>query len=119
MREGGVPLEDLAYQVKLHFDLPEKSMKNEALHQPYQCAVQLLNSGRKVNRGSTVSFVKVKPFFYGGKKFTVKPIDLVKDTQEINVEDYVKNLRTALSQIFKPMNLSFEEGKRTTLADFI
>jgi len=119
LRRGKVSLEDLAYQVKLHFDLLEKSAKDEALHQPYQCAVQLMDSGRKVSRGSMVSFVKVKPFIYGGKKFTVKPLDLVKSIQEINVEDYVKNLRTALSQVFKPMNLSFDEGQRTTLADFI
>ena len=106
LRRGEIPLEDLAYQVKLHFDLAEKSMKDETMHQPYQCAVQLMDAGRKVSRGSTVSFVKVKPFIYGGKKFTVKPLDLVRSVQEINVEDYVRNLRTALSQVFKPMKLS-------------
>ena len=119
LRKGEVPLEDLVYQVKLHFNLAEKSMKDEALHQPYQTAVQLIDSGRKVSRGSIVSFVKVKPFIYEGKKFTVKPLDLVKSFQEINVEDYVRNLRTALNQVFKPMNLSFDERQRRTLADFI
>jgi len=119
LRAGEVPLEDLAYQVKLHEDSAERLVKDEPMHQPYQCAVQLMDSGRKISRGDTVSFVKVKPFIYGGKKFTVKPLDLVKSVREINVDDYVKNLRTALSQVFKPMNLSFDEGQRTTLADFI
>ena len=119
LRSGRVSLDDLAYQVKLHFDLTERSIRDEALHQPYQCAIQLADSGRKVNRGNVVSFVKVKPFIYRGRKFTVKPLDLVKGFQEINAEDYVRNLRAALSQVFKPMNLSFDEGQRTTLADFI
>jgi len=119
LKAGKVPLEDLAYQVKLHFDSAERLAKDEPLHQPYQCAVQLMDQGIKVSRGSLVSFVKVKPFIYGGKRYTVKPLNLVKSIQEINVEDYVRNLRTALSQVFKPMNLSFDEKQRTTLADFI
>jgi DNA polymerase elongation subunit (family B) len=119
LRDGEVPLEDLVYQVKLHYDSVEKSVKDEALHQPYQSAVQLMDAGRRVSRGSIISFVKVKPFIYKGRKFTVKPLDLVRGVQEINVEDYVRNLKTALNQVFKPMNLKFDEGQRTTLADFI
>ena len=119
LKAGKVPLEDLAYQVKLHDDSAERLVKDEPMHQPYQCAVQLMDSGIKVTRGSLVSFVKVKPFIYGGKRYTVKPLNLVKNVQEINVEDYIRNLRTALSQVFKPMNISFDEKKRMTLADFI
>lgn len=119
LKAGKVPLEDLAYQVKLHEDSAERLVKDEPMHQPYQCAVQLMDSGIKVTRGSIVSFVKVKPFIYGGKKYTVKPLNLVKNVQEVNVEDYVRNLRTALSQVFKPMNISFDEEQRMTLADFI
>jgi len=119
LKAGKVPLEDLAYQVKLHEDSAERLVKDEPMHQPYQCAVQLMDSGIKVTRGSLVSFVKVKPFIYGGKRYTVKPLNLVKNVQEINVEDYIRNLRMALNQVFKPMNISFDEKQRMTLADFI
>ncbi|MCW4021023.1 MAG: DNA mismatch repair protein MutH, partial [Candidatus Bathyarchaeota archaeon] len=115
---GKIPLEELAYTVRLHFDPSERPVE-EVLHQPYQCAVQLLSSGRKVHKGDAVSFVKVKPFNFGGRTFTVKPVEIVRDVREINVDDYVRNLRTALSQTFKPMNVSFKEEPKTTLADFI
>jgi len=119
LKEGKVPLEDLAYQVKLHEDSVERLMKEAPMHQPYQCAVQLMDSGVEVTRGSIVSFVKVKPFIYGGKKYTVKPLSLIKTPREVNVEDYIRNLKTSLSQVFKPMNISFDEEHRLTLADFI
>jgi len=118
LKSGKIPMRDLEYTVRLHFD-PSEKPSVEALHQPYQCAVQLKNSGRKVGTGDIVSFVKVKPFSYGGKIFTVKPSDAVSDIHEVNVSDYVRNLRTALGQTFKPMNLSFEEEPKTTLTDFI
>jgi DNA polymerase elongation subunit (family B) len=118
-KSGKVPMKELEYTVRLHFDSSERPTDEEALHQPYQCAVQLVDLGREIRRGDKVSFVKVKPFNYGGKTFTVKPAELVRDFHEINVDDYVRNLRTALSQTFKPMNLSFKEEPKTTLADFI
>ena len=62
----------------------------------------------------------VKPFNYQGSKFTVKPTDQIKRLSEINVLDYIRNLRTALNQTFEPMDLvidDFEKGKRT-LFDF-
>jgi DNA polymerase elongation subunit (family B) len=119
LKAGEVPLEDLVYQVRLHYDSLEKTARDEALHQPYQSAVQLMDAGRRLSRGSLISFVKVKPFIYRRRRFTVKPLDLVGGVQEINVEDYVRNLKTALSQVFRPMNLKFDEERRTTLADFI
>jgi len=119
VKSAKVPLKDLEYAVRLHFDPSEKPSEEEALHQPYQCAIQLMDIGREVHRGDIVSFVKVKPFNRGGKSFTVKPTELVKDFREINQDDYVRNLRTALNQTFKPMNISFKEETETTLADFI
>jgi DNA polymerase elongation subunit (family B) len=119
LESGKVPLKDLVYTVTLHVDTSERLEEGEAYHQPYQCAVQLMDQGRQVDRGDSVSFIKVKPFSYRGKNFTVKPVELVKDFREVNMDDYVRNLRTALSQTFKPMNLSFKEEPKTTLADFI
>jgi DNA polymerase I len=119
LKSGKIPLGELEYTVKLHFDPSARLTDEVVLHQAYQCAVQIVGLGREIHKGDTVSFVKVKPFNYGGKNFTVKPTDLVKDPFETNIDDYVRNLRTALSQTFKPMNLSFKEEPKTTLVDFI
>jgi DNA polymerase elongation subunit (family B) len=115
LRQRKVPLEDLEYSVNLWFDPKEKVME-EALHQPYQCAVQLIDSGKEVSKRDTVSFIKVKPFLYRGKRFTVKPAEHVKSLSEINVEDYVRNLRMALGQTFGPMNIRFEAKKDMDLS---
>jgi DNA polymerase elongation subunit (family B) len=119
LQSGKVRMENLVYTVKLHFDASEKTAEGDVYHQPYQCAVQLADRQKKVSQGEVVSFVKVKPFNYRGKTFSVKPVELVKDFREVNMDDYVRNLRTALNQTFKPMNLSFDEEPKTTLADFI
>jgi DNA polymerase I len=119
LQSGKVPLGDLVYTVKLHFDVSEKPSGDDVYHQPYQCAVQLADRQKEVKQGEVVSFVKVKPFSYRGKTFSVKPVELVRDFREVNVDDYVRNMRTALNQTFKPMNLSFDEEPKTTLADFI
>jgi DNA polymerase I len=118
LKSGKIPLKNLEYTVKLRFD-PSERPADEALHQPYQCAVQLMDTGKKIGKRESVSFVKVKPFNYGGRTFTVKPAELVKDIHEINTEDYIRNLRTALNQTFRPMNISFDEEPKVTLADFI
>jgi len=117
LRQREVPLEDLEYSVQLRFDPREKAME-EALHQPYQCAVQLIDSGKEVRKRDTVSFVKVKPFIYRGKRFTVKPTKHVRSLSEINVEDYIRNLRTALGQTFGPMNIRFEVKKDMKLSEW-
>jgi len=112
LRQRKVELKDLVYSVRLYFDPMEKLGLEEALHQPYQCAVQLIDSGREVSSRDTVFFVKVNPFNYKGRRFTVKPADHVKSVLEINVEDYVRNLRTALAQTFDPMNIKFEAERK-------
>ena len=117
LRQREVPLEDLEYSVKLRFDPREKTME-EALHQPYQCAVQLIETGREVNKKDTVSFIKVKPFMYKGKRFTVKPAEHVESLLEINVEDYIRNLKTGLDQTFGPMGIKFETKKDMELSDW-
>ena len=120
LKTGKVPLEDLEYQVEIHEDPVEKKGE-KVLHQPYQCAVQLIDSGKQVQKGATVYFVKAKPFQYRGRTFTVKPTEHVRGFHEVNVDDYVRNLRTALNQTFKPMDIRFneDEERKVTLADFI
>jgi DNA polymerase elongation subunit (family B) len=113
-----IELKDLEYSVQLYFDPKQKVRLEEALHQPYQCAVQLIDAGVEVSKRDTVSFVKVNPFNYRGKKFTVKPTAHVKSSSEVNVNDYVRNLRTALGQTFKPMNIEFEIEKDKKISDW-
>jgi len=117
---GDIQIDDLEYAVVIHDD-PKEKLKGKSLHQPYQCAIQLLDSGKNVKRGDEMHFVKVKPFNYQGRRFTVKPTEHVKKFSEINVMDYIRNLKTALNQTFKPMGISikeFEKGKGT-LSDFL
>jgi DNA polymerase elongation subunit (family B) len=117
--KGKIPMEDLEYSVVIHDD-PRVKVKASSIHQPYQCAIQLLDSGQKVKRGDEMHFVKVKPFLYLGRRFTVKPTGYVKRFGEINVKDYIRNLRTALNQTFKPMDITFSDQSKSkkTLFDF-
>lgn len=68
----------------------------------------------------TIYFFCVKAFTHLGRKFTVKPTEQVKKFSEVNVMDYIRNLRTALNQTFKPMNITFlnQEKSEKTLFDF-
>ncbi|MDH5450266.1 MAG: hypothetical protein OEX77_05090 [Candidatus Bathyarchaeota archaeon] len=118
LRQRKIPREDLEYSVELYFDPQEKLRMEEALHQPYQCAIQLIDSGVEVNRRDTVSFIKVNRFNYKGKRFTVKPSSHLKNVAEINVEDYVRNLRTALDQTFEPMDIDFNPERDMKLSDW-
>jgi DNA polymerase I len=118
LKERKVELKDLVYSVKLYHD-PVEKLKAKFLPQPYQCATQLIDSGREVKQGDTVSFVKVKPFIFRGRQFTVKPADKVQSTAEINVDDYIRNLTTALNQTFKPMEISFSVDVETKITDWV
>ena len=119
LKSRRVQLEDLVYSVRLYFDPSERLAKNvKVTPQPYQCAVQLLDMGKKVDRGDTVRFIKVKPFSYRGKTFTVKPVERVKSVKEINVEDYVRNMTTALGQTFAPMGIKMQQKPGTKISDW-
>ena len=107
LRNRKVDLKDLVYSVNLYHD-PREKLNSKVLPQPYQCAAQLIDAGKVVKQGDTVSFIKVKPFTYRGKQFSVKPVERVTSVLEINVEDYIRNLTTALDQTFEPMGIIFE-----------
>lgn len=112
-------LEDLAYSVRLYFDPDEKVGIMKTVHQPYQCALQLMDAGKKLKRGDVVSYVKVKPFKYKGKIFTVKPSEAVTSWAEINPDDYARNLLTALNQVFEPMGIKLEMEKEARIYRWI
>jgi DNA polymerase elongation subunit (family B) len=114
LRERNLDLEDLVYSVQLYYDPNERAKETNIMPQPYQCALQLIDSGEKLSRRDTVHFIKVKPFNYKGRTFTVKPVGYVKNLAEINVEDYVRNLTTALEQTFEPMDIKLEKDTKLT-----
>jgi DNA polymerase I len=120
LKAGQVPLTDLEFHVTLHDD-PVDKLRDPVLHQPYQCAIQLIDTGLVIQNQETVAFVKVHSFPYRNRTFTVKPTQHVNDMTEVNLEDYVRNLRTALNQIFKPMDLQFTDTRKPSisLTDFM
>jgi len=118
LQERKIELKDLVYSVNLYHD-PREKLESKVLPQPYQCAAQLIDSGKQVKQRDTVSFIKVKPFIYRGKKFSVKPADQVTNVTEINVEDYTRNLTTALNQTFKPMDITFETKPETKITEWL
>ncbi|MFQ6074019.1 MAG: DNA polymerase domain-containing protein, partial [Candidatus Bathyarchaeia archaeon] len=117
LRNGKVELKDLVYSVRLYHD-PVEKLRSKVLPQPYQCVAQLVASGKVVKRRDIVSFIKVKPFDFKGRRFTVKPAERVRSVSEINVEDYVHNLTTALNQTFEPMNIRFEIEREKKISDW-
>jgi len=114
LRARKVNLENLTYSVRLYHEPSERTSLHGALSQPYQCALQLINAGERLRRGDTVHFIKVKPFSYRGRTFTVKPLSHVKSLAEINVENYARNLETALQQTFEPMNILLKKDMKLT-----
>lgn len=119
LKNKRVELEDLKYSVKLYFDPNEKTLDMKTSPQPYQTALQLIQSGKKLRQGDTISFVKVKPFKYGSKVFTVKPSEFITDLSEINVNDYIRNLLTALNQTFEPMGVKLEAERKADISKWL
>ncbi|MFQ5836658.1 MAG: hypothetical protein ACE5HG_02280, partial [Candidatus Bathyarchaeia archaeon] len=117
LRNGNFDLKDMVYSVKLYHD-PVEKLRSKVLPQPYQCAAQLIAAGKAVKKRDTVTFIKVKPFDFKGRRFTVKPVEHVRSVSEINVEDYIRNLTTALNQTFEPMNIKFEVEKEMKISDW-
>jgi DNA polymerase elongation subunit (family B) len=106
LREGRVDLVDLEYRVELRED-PKKKSEARTLPQPYQAALLLSKEGKKTSRGETVGFIKVHPFKTQGRQFTVKPTSQTAPN-EVNVDDYIRNLFSSLSQTFEPMNINVQ-----------
>jgi len=118
LQDRKIELRDLVYSVSLYHD-PREKLESKVLPQPYQCAAQLIDVGKEVKQRDTVSFIKVKPFTYRGRQFSVKPVDRVSNVLEVNVEDYIRNLTTALNQTFNPMGIKFETKTETKITEWL
>ena len=51
--------------------------------------IELEDQGMNVAHESLISFVKVKPFMYRGKRYRVKPL-IFANMHEVNIEDYIR-----------------------------
>ena len=118
LQDRRIELKDLVYSVNLYHD-PHEKLESKVLPQPYQCAAQLIDAGKEIKQRDTVSFIKVKPFNYRGKQFSVKPADRVTSILEINMEDYIRNLTTALNQTFQPMGITFKTKTETRITEWL
>ncbi len=116
LRHGQIPVEDLEYKVEIRED-PVAESKAKTLPQPYQAAQLLREKGTRTTRGDTVGFVKVHPFKHQGRTFTVKPLSQTSIT-EVNVDDYVRNLTSSLSQTLEPMGIKLGTRADTRLSEF-
>ncbi len=116
LRHGRIPIEDLQFKVELRED-PQAKFRAKALPQPYQAARLVSETGKKLNHGDTVGFVKVHPFKHKGRLFTVKPT-IQASISDINYEDYVNSLIASLSQTFEPMGINLTRRTETKLSEF-
>jgi DNA polymerase I len=96
-------VEDMAFNVILHKE-PSEMVQSNVLPQTYQCAIQMLDAGSNLRRGQTVTFAKVKAFNYRGRKFSVKPINIVRK-EEVNIPEYVSNMYSLMAQILEPLGI--------------
>jgi hypothetical protein len=73
--------------------------------------------GKKPARREVMGFVKVHPFKLQGRQFTVKPTPQA-NAREVNVDNYVRNLISSLSQTFEPMGIATDIAT-ASLSEFV
>jgi DNA polymerase I len=117
LRRGHFTVEDMEYRVKVWKD-PAKKGKDIVLPQPYQALKQLQDKGITVKRREEVGFVKVKPFRYGSRVFTVKPTSLAAH-REIDIPDYIRKLGMAFEQVLAPLDIEFPSKQSKALDSFL
>lgn len=96
-------MEELIYSVKLNHNSESRIQAADVMPQPDQCAVQMIDGDESLRRGDPVQYLKVEHFNHRGRIFTAKPFRNVRSFGEVNMENYVRNLITALLQTLEPM----------------
>lgn len=119
LKRNEIGLDDLVYSVQLYLDPNERTETMTTAHQPYQCAKQLIDAGKKPKKGGIIRFIKVKPFKYKGRAFTVKPVESVGSLAEVNLDDYIRNLLTALDQVFEPMGIKMKPRRGEEISKWL
>jgi DNA polymerase elongation subunit (family B) len=117
LRRGEFTVEDMEYKVKVW--KAEKDLKRgSGLAQPYQAMQQLTDKGIKVKKREEIGFVKVKPFRYGPRTFSVKPTRMA-TRHEIDIPDYIRKLEMAFEQVLVPLQIEFPKKKSRGLDSFL
>lgn len=117
LRRGEFTVPEMEIRVKV-WKAMERREKGSALPQPYQALQQLADRGIKVKRWEDVGFVKVKPFRYGKRTFTVRPTRMA-TKEEIDIPDYVRRLQLAFQQVLQPLNILFPAEETMGLDAFL
>jgi DNA polymerase elongation subunit (family B) len=117
LRRGEFTVEDMEYKVKVW--KAEKDLKRgSGLAQPYQAMQQLTDKGIKVQKREEIGFVKVKPFRYGSRTFSVKPTRMA-TRHEIDIPDYIRKLEMAFEQVLVPLQIEFPKKQSLGLDSFL
>ena len=117
LRRREFSVEELEYRVKV-WKADKERGKGTALAQPYQALQQLADAGVKVKRREEVGFVKVTPFRYGSRTFTVKPTQMA-TKQEIDISDYIRKLEMAFEQVLTPLEIEFPGQQSRALDSYL
>ena len=117
LRRRDFSVEELEYRVKV-WKADKERDKGTALAQPYQALQQLADAGIQVKKREEVGFVKVNPFRYGTRTFTVKPTQMAKP-QEIDIPDYIRKLEMAFEQVLMPLNIEFPGQQSLALDSYL
>ncbi len=117
LRQGRFTVPDMEQRIRIWKD-PSQRETEGVLAQPYQAWQQLADAGITVKRREEVAFVKVKPFRYGKRTFTVKPTHMA-SKREIDIPDYIRRLELAFQQVLEPLELAFPREPSAGLDEFL
>jgi DNA polymerase I len=117
IRRGRFTVPDMEQRIRIWKD-PSQREPDGVLAQPYQAWQQLADAGITVKRREEVAFVKVKPFRYGKRTFSVKPTQMAAK-REIDIPDYIRRLELAFQQVLDPLEISFPREPSAGLDEFL
>ena len=117
LRKGHFSVPEMEQRVKIWKE-PSQREADGVLPQAYQAWQQLSDAGIVIKRREEVAFVKVKPFRYGKRIFTVKPTQMT-SKGDVDIPDYVRRLELAFQQVLGPLEIPFPRETSTGLDEFI
>jgi DNA polymerase elongation subunit (family B) len=117
IRRGRFTVPDMEQRIRIWKD-PSQREPDSVLTQPYQAWQQLADAGITIKRREEVAFVKVKPFRYGKRTFSVKPTQMA-SKREIDIPDYIRRLELAFQQVLEPLGIPFPREPSTGLDEFL
>ncbi|MFX1565724.1 MAG: DNA polymerase domain-containing protein, partial [Promethearchaeota archaeon] len=117
LRRRDFAVDEMEYRVKV-WKGDKGRGKGSALAQPYQALQQLSDKGIKVKKRDEIRFVKVNPFRYSTRTFTVKPTQMA-TKDEIDIPDYIRKLEMAFEQILIPLEIDFPKQQSRPLDAFL